>query len=88
MLGGRAGAEPELHAVLHMLQRVRRRLPLQFVHIHVLTMPLKNRARRGISSVVLAPRNSAMVDAFWPEIGYRLCRRRLHEGAQTDSEFA
>ena len=35
MLGGRAGAEPELHAVLHMLQRLRRRLPLHLVHIHV-----------------------------------------------------
>ena len=28
-LRGRAGAEPELHAVLHMLQRARRRLPFQ-----------------------------------------------------------
>ena len=42
MLCGRAGAEPELHAVADVLQGFRRRLPLQLVHIHVLTMPLKN----------------------------------------------
>ena len=29
MLRGRAGAEPELHAVAHLLQRARRRLPFQ-----------------------------------------------------------
>ena len=40
---------------LHMLQRARRRLPLQFVHIHVPTMPLRNPPIRGrISSVVWA----------------------------------
>ncbi|MET4828632.1 hypothetical protein ABH972_006221 [Bradyrhizobium ottawaense] len=35
MLGGRAGAEPELHAVPHLLERARRGLSLQLVHIHV-----------------------------------------------------
>ena len=60
MLGGRAGAEPELHAVAHMLQRPRRRLPFQFVHVHVQTrlsrrMPPIRRGR--ISSVVSRGRN-------------------------------
>ena len=35
MLGGRAGAEAELHAVAHLFQRARRGLPLQLVHVHV-----------------------------------------------------
>ena len=39
MLRGRAGPEPELHAVPHMLQRARRRLPFQFVHVHLQTTP-------------------------------------------------
>src|SRR5258708_4985091 len=41
MFCGRTGAEPELHAVLDMLQRARRGLPFQCVHVHVTTMPLK-----------------------------------------------
>ena len=41
MLRGRTGAEPELHAIAHMLQRTRRRLPLKSVHIHVLNASLK-----------------------------------------------
>ena len=44
MLGRGASAEPELHAILDMLQCLRRCLPLQLVHIHVLTMPLKDPA--------------------------------------------
>jgi hypothetical protein len=35
MLRGRAGAEAKLHAVAHMFERTRRRLPFQFIHIHV-----------------------------------------------------
>ena len=34
-----AGAEPELHAIPHMLQGFRRRLPLKSVHIHVPRAP-------------------------------------------------
>ncbi|MFK4514611.1 hypothetical protein ABIF20_001976 [Bradyrhizobium japonicum] len=34
MLGGRAGAEAELHAVTHFLEGARRSLPLQLVHVH------------------------------------------------------
>jgi hypothetical protein len=36
MLRGRTGAEPQLHAILHMLQRLRRSLSLQSIHIHEL----------------------------------------------------
>ena len=39
MLRGRTGAEAELHAVAHLLQRARRRLPFQFFHIHAMAMP-------------------------------------------------
>jgi hypothetical protein len=35
MLRGRAGAEAEPHAVAHMFERTGRRLPFQFIHIHV-----------------------------------------------------
>jgi hypothetical protein len=34
MLGGRTGAEAKLHAVSHLLERTRRRLPFEFFHIH------------------------------------------------------
>jgi hypothetical protein len=40
---GRTGAETKLHAVTHKLERAGRRLPFQLVHIHVQTMPPKNR---------------------------------------------
>ena len=39
MFRRRAGSKPELHAVADMLERSRRRLPLQSVHVHVQTMP-------------------------------------------------
>ena len=41
MLGGRAGAEPQPHAVAHLFQCARRRHPLQFVHGHVRARPGK-----------------------------------------------
>ena len=48
MLRGRAGPEPELHAVLHMLQRARRSLPFQFVHVHLQTTLPKSAAGDAI----------------------------------------
>jgi hypothetical protein len=39
MLGGRAGAEAELHPALHEIERARRRLAFQFIHVHVKTIP-------------------------------------------------
>ena len=40
MLGGRAGAEAELHPALDVIERARRRLAFQFVQIHGSTIPV------------------------------------------------
>ena len=65
MLGGRAGAEPELHAVAHMLQRARRRLPFQCVHVHA-AMPLKlpPALARGAYLASFSARGTAAIQVF------------------------
>src|SRR3954447_6154246 len=51
MLRRRAGAETELHAVLHLLERARCGLPLQSVHVHVHARPRSLSDRRyGLSA--------------------------------------
>ena len=61
MLGGRAGAEPELHAVAHLLEGTRRSLPLQLVHVHVCACLVKiSKCGR------FRPLSAAYVASFFP----------------------
>ena len=50
MLRGRAGAEPELHAVANLLERTCRRLPFQCVHVHVQTSAREPPAKQVLSA--------------------------------------
>src|ERR1019366_8024451 len=88
--GGGAGAEAELHAVADLLERPRRRLSLQIVHIRLQMIPQEwpagSRRPASLSSVVLrsgtAPRGGQQeADAAT----FRPRAAPLHDRTRTDS---
>jgi hypothetical protein len=71
MFCGRTGAEPELHAIAHLLERTRSRLAFECVHIHWRMKPLLAAAGQGarhvpagLSSVVFGA-GTAPSGTFW-----------------------